>query len=215
MTLRRSRSDPATVRATTRVAPIGADLRFGDATRDSLPPCGTLWGRDGVGGGAVWHGGATPHDPHPHPLPTRGRGGVCCTDGPYLSADEGRPYNFPAVGATLVVACCERAAEHGVKEQEGTKPMIDLADVILRLGGATLIGAAIGLNRDLRGKPIGVRTLGLVGLASAMAVVVVAPAGGDDINATSRVMQGVLTGIGFLGAGVIVRGQHRQVGSTD
>ncbi len=85
--------------------------------------------------------------------------------------------------------------------------MINLADVILRLGCATLIGAAIGLNRDLRGKPIGVRTLGLVGLASATAVLVVAPAGGDgDISAASRVMQGVLTGIGFLGAGVIVRG---------
>lgn len=86
--------------------------------------------------------------------------------------------------------------------------MTDLADVILRLGAATLIGAAIGLNRDLHGKPIGVRTLGLVGLASAMAVVAVAPHGGegvDSINATARVIQGVLTGIGFLGAGVIVR----------
>ncbi len=84
--------------------------------------------------------------------------------------------------------------------------MTDLADVILRLGGATLIGAAIGLNRDLRGKPIGVRTLGLVGLGSAMAVLVVAPDDGADFNAASRVIQGVLTGIGFLGAGVIVRG---------
>ena len=83
--------------------------------------------------------------------------------------------------------------------------MINLGDVILRLGGATLIGAAIGLNRDLRGKPIGVRTLGLVGLASAVAVLVVAPDGGGDVGAASRVMQGVLTGIGFLGAGVIVR----------
>jgi putative Mg2+ transporter-C (MgtC) family protein len=84
------------------------------------------------------------------------------------------------------------------------RTMTDLADVILRLGGATLIGAAIGLNRDLHGKPIGVRTLGLVGLASAMAVLAVAPDGGD-VNAVSRVVQGVLTGIGFLGAGVIVR----------
>jgi putative Mg2+ transporter-C (MgtC) family protein len=86
--------------------------------------------------------------------------------------------------------------------------MTDLAEIILRLGGATLIGAAIGLNRDLHGKPIGVRTLGLVGLASAIAVLAVAPDGGPgaDFNATSRVVQGVLTGIGFLGAGVIVRG---------
>jgi putative Mg2+ transporter-C (MgtC) family protein len=84
--------------------------------------------------------------------------------------------------------------------------MTDLADVILRLGGATLIGAAIGLNRDLHGKPIGVRTLGLVGLASAIAVLAVVPDGaGGDFAAPSRVIQGVLTGIGFLGAGVIVR----------
>ncbi len=90
---------------------------------------------------------------------------------------------------------------------EDDKPMTDLAEIILRLGGATLIGAAIGLNRDLHGKPIGVRTLGLVGLASAVAVLAVAPDGGAgaDFNPASRVMQGVLTGIGFLGAGVIVR----------
>jgi len=79
-------------------------------------------------------------------------------------------------------------------------------DVILRLGAATLIGAAIGLNRDLHGKPIGVRTLGLVGLASAIAVLAVAPGeGARSVDATARVIQGVLTGIGFLGAGVIVR----------
>jgi putative Mg2+ transporter-C (MgtC) family protein len=86
--------------------------------------------------------------------------------------------------------------------------MTDLAEIVLRLGGATLIGAAIGLNRDLHGKPIGVRTLGLVGLASATAVVAAAPNGvedADSVAAASRVMQGVLTGIGFLGAGVIVR----------
>ena len=86
--------------------------------------------------------------------------------------------------------------------------MTDFADVILRLGGATLVGATIGLNRDLHGKPIGVRTLGLVGLASAIATLAVAPNGGESVNsidATSRVIQGVLTGIGFLGAGVIVR----------
>jgi len=86
--------------------------------------------------------------------------------------------------------------------------MIDVAEVILRLGGATLIGAAIGLNRDLHGKPIGVRTLGLVGLASAIATLAVVSDGGNSVEANaaaSRVMQGVLTGIGFLGAGVIVR----------
>jgi putative Mg2+ transporter-C (MgtC) family protein len=87
----------------------------------------------------------------------------------------------------------------------GTTLMTNFAEIILRLGGATLIGAAIGLNRDLHGKPIGVRTLGLVGLASATAVLAVAPDTSGDFNPASRVLQGVLTGIGFLGAGVIVR----------
>lgn len=85
--------------------------------------------------------------------------------------------------------------------------MTDFADIVLRLGAATLIAAAIGLNRDLHGKPIGVRTLGLVGLASAIATLAVAPSigGSNSVDAASRVIQGVLTGIGFLGAGVIVR----------
>ena len=85
--------------------------------------------------------------------------------------------------------------------------MIDPAEVILRLGAATLIGAAIGLNRDLHGKAIGVRTLGLVGLASAMATLAVVSIGRAESNSAdaSRVIQGVLTGIGFLGAGVIMR----------
>ena len=88
--------------------------------------------------------------------------------------------------------------------------MTDLAAVILRLGAATLIGAAIGLNRDLHGKPIGVRTLGLVGLATALVVTLTQSATSTAISdAESRVIQGILTGIGFLGAGVIV---HRDTG---
>ncbi|HTS40542.1 MAG TPA: MgtC/SapB family protein [Stellaceae bacterium] len=79
---------------------------------------------------------------------------------------------------------------------------MDTADIIMRLGVATLAGVVLGLNRDLRGKPTGVRTLGLVGLASALAVLIFA--GTDSANA-SRVIQGIVTGIGFLGAGVIIR----------
>jgi putative Mg2+ transporter-C (MgtC) family protein len=79
---------------------------------------------------------------------------------------------------------------------------MDAAEIFLRLAVATLAGAALGLNRDLHGKPTGVRTLGLVGLASAM--VVLAVSHGDPGN-VGRVIQGIVTGIGFLGAGVIVR----------
>lgn len=91
--------------------------------------------------------------------------------------------------------------------------------VALRLALAMLVGGLIGLNRDLRHKPAGVRTHALVSIGTALMVVVIAPPGSNDalrIDALSRVMQGVLTGIGFLGAGVILRdpGTHHVSGLT-
>ena len=87
--------------------------------------------------------------------------------------------------------------------------MLDWSEVVLRLGAATLAGGLIGLNRDLHGKPIGLRTLGLVGLATATVVVLTATFGTKSPDAASRVIQGILTGIGFLGAGVIVHRENR------
>jgi putative Mg2+ transporter-C (MgtC) family protein len=75
-------------------------------------------------------------------------------------------------------------------------------EIFCRLLAATLVGGVLGLNRDLHGKPTGVRTLGLVGLGSALAVLAGSQVGG--VGDTSRVIQGIVTGIGFLGAGVIV-----------
>lgn len=80
---------------------------------------------------------------------------------------------------------------------------ISTFEVFIRLLAATVAGGAIGLNRDLHAKPTGVRTLGLVGLGSALAVMAAAAIGGP--GDASRAIQGILTGIGFLGAGVIVR----------
>lgn len=96
---------------------------------------------------------------------------------------------------------------------------MDWLEIAVRLAAATLIGGIFGLNRDLHGKPTGVRTLGIVGLGSALVVVAWMDPGGpmrSDVSAVSRVIQGVLTGIGFLGAGVIVRGvsQSRVHGLT-
>ncbi|MBJ7405170.1 MAG: MgtC/SapB family protein [Bradyrhizobium sp.] len=88
---------------------------------------------------------------------------------------------------------------------------LDWPEILLRLGTATLAGSAIGLNRDLHGKPIGLKTLGIVGLSTATVVLLAVPFGdpGKITDATSRVIQGVLTGIGFLGAGVIVHESDR------
>jgi putative Mg2+ transporter-C (MgtC) family protein len=96
--------------------------------------------------------------------------------------------------------------------------LLEWWDIVLRLGVATLASGAIGLNRDLHGKPIGLRTLGMVGLATALIVLIASSASleaGQLSDATSRVVQGILTGIGFLGAGVIVHGdQHKVKGLT-
>jgi Uncharacterized membrane protein len=75
-------------------------------------------------------------------------------------------------------------------------------EVLLRLSTAALIGIAIGLDRELQHKSAGMRTIGLVSLGAAIAAMLLA---GGDSDAASRVIQGALTGIGFLGAGVIVR----------
>jgi putative Mg2+ transporter-C (MgtC) family protein len=84
--------------------------------------------------------------------------------------------------------------------------MLTSMDIFLRLLAGLACGGIIGLNRDLHHKPAGFRTFGLVGLGSALAVLAVVLAAGTAVStdAVSRVIQGVLTGIGFLGAGVIL-----------
>jgi putative Mg2+ transporter-C (MgtC) family protein len=87
----------------------------------------------------------------------------------------------------------------------------DLFDPALRLLAATAIGMLIGMNRDLHGKPTGMRTLGLVSLGAAIVAVGTTqhPMMMDHPDALSRVIQGiiqgVLAGVGFIGAGVILR----------
>ena len=71
----------------------------------------------------------------------------------------------------------------------------------MRPGAAILIGGVIGLDRNLHHKPTGVRTLGLVALGSALAVLAVVHDRQADV---SQVIHGVITGVGFIGAGVIL-----------
>ena len=82
---------------------------------------------------------------------------------------------------------------------------IQSLDLILRLIFAMTAGAIIGLNRWLSHKPAGLGTHALVALGAALASVVVLRAPGADANAVSRVIQGLVTGVGFIGAGVIMR----------
>jgi putative Mg2+ transporter-C (MgtC) family protein len=79
-----------------------------------------------------------------------------------------------------------------------------LVHVIIRLLAATLLGAIVGLERERAGKPAGVRTHMLVSLGTA--VLVLACSGvGMGLEGVSRVIQGIATGIGFVGAGSILK----------
>jgi putative Mg2+ transporter-C (MgtC) family protein len=90
----------------------------------------------------------------------------------------------------------------------------DWLHVSLRLSLALLIGAIVGWNREITGKPAGLRTHMLVSFGSALFVMVPIQLTGDRPNpdAISRVIQGVATGIGFLGAGEILRQSDTQAG---
>jgi putative Mg2+ transporter-C (MgtC) family protein len=83
--------------------------------------------------------------------------------------------------------------------------------MVLRLGLATAFGAALGWQRERSGHTAGTRTFSLVALG-ACAFGLVSIAGGD--NDRTRVAAQVATGIGFLGAGVILRGSAGVHGLT-
>ena len=88
-----------------------------------------------------------------------------------------------------------------------TLAMPDVAQIVRvgsRLLVAILIGALIGIQRELTHKPAGLRTHMLVALGTAMVVVTAAEAGMASAD-LSRIIQGVITGIGFLGGGAILK----------
>jgi putative Mg2+ transporter-C (MgtC) family protein len=79
-----------------------------------------------------------------------------------------------------------------------------LIHVVIRMIAATLLGAMIGIQRERVGKPAGLRTHILVTLGTC--VFVLAGSGyGMSSDGLSRVIQGVVTGIGFIGAGSILK----------
>ncbi|WP_459616923.1 MgtC/SapB family protein [Bordetella sp. 2513F-2] len=81
--------------------------------------------------------------------------------------------------------------------------------VAVRLLMATVLGGLLGYERERSGKAAGLRTHMLVALGAA--VFVLAPLqGGMQIADLSRVLQGVIAGIGFLGAGAIIKLSNQQ-----
>jgi putative Mg2+ transporter-C (MgtC) family protein len=94
---------------------------------------------------------------------------------------------------------------------------LSLLEIIIRLGEAAVLCGLIGLEREFRHKPAGLRTDMLVGIgtaAMAIASIEIArlyPNGNTDI---SRIASTILTGIGFIGAGSIIQAKGTVLGLT-
>ncbi|MCO7519720.1 MULTISPECIES: MgtC/SapB family protein [unclassified Pseudomonas] len=81
----------------------------------------------------------------------------------------------------------------------------EVTRILLRLLMAAVLGAVLGFERESKGKSAGVRTHMLVSMGAALFVLAPGMAGADE-QALSRVIQGIVAGIGFLGAGTILKG---------
>ncbi len=77
--------------------------------------------------------------------------------------------------------------------------------IVLRLLIAGILGGLLGYERERRGKSAGIRTHMLVAVGAAIFILVPQQAGAS-INDITRVLQGVIQGVGFLGAGAIIVG---------
>ena len=81
--------------------------------------------------------------------------------------------------------------------------------ITLRLLIAAILGGMLGFEREQKGKAAGLRTHMLVALGAALFVLIPQQAGVSDADLT-RVMQGLIAGVGFLGAGAIIKGNGEE-----
>lgn len=89
--------------------------------------------------------------------------------------------------------------------------MIEYSEAAIRLAFAVIAGGLIGLEREVVHKPAGVRTHMLVCLGSALFIIVTLDSAPNEI---ARIIAGIATGIGFLGAGTIFKAKDDVHGLT-
>ena len=85
---------------------------------------------------------------------------------------------------------------------------IDISEFLLKNGAAALAGLLMGLERQFKGKPAGLKTNMLVALGASAFIIIsllFANSAGTDMT---RIVGQVVVGVGFLGAGVILHGDH-------
>jgi putative Mg2+ transporter-C (MgtC) family protein len=92
---------------------------------------------------------------------------------------------------------------------------VEFLDLLARLGLAAVVGTVIGIDRELHRKPAGLRTHALVALGACLFMAIGMMTAVDptlDLAAPGRVIQGIVAGVGFIGAGAIFRQGDRSMG---
>jgi putative Mg2+ transporter-C (MgtC) family protein len=104
--------------------------------------------------------------------------------------------------------------------EDAIEHSIDLGDIAFRLIAAVVVGILIGIDREWRNKPVGVRTLALVSLGAALVCLTTVHLRALDnhpeaiARVVSGVIEGVMTGIGFIGAGAVIQRSREVEGLT-
>ena len=111
---------------------------------------------------------------------------------------------LPEKGKRRIVRTLHGEVSNGSNMDTGFDFNSDWILIASRLAAALLAGAILGINRDLHHKSAGLRTLSLVSIGSALVVMATLLMTHGSGEAVSRVIQGLVTGVGFLGAGVII-----------
>lgn len=96
-----------------------------------------------------------------------------------------------------------------VAEFSDLKDVGEITRISIRLLMAAILGGILGFEREQRGKAAGIKTHMLVSIGAAFFVLIPQQAGVSE-GELSRVMQGVIAGIGFLGAGAILKGDDEK-----
>ncbi|MDB5900005.1 MAG: putative rane protein [Ramlibacter sp.] len=106
-----------------------------------------------------------------------------------------------SVGETILQTLVDEFSDLGDAQE--------VTQLLVRLLVAAFLGGLLGLERELHGKPAGIRTHMLVAAASALFVLVPVQMGMDE-EGLSRVMQGLLAGVGFICAGAILKSEQQE-----
>jgi putative Mg2+ transporter-C (MgtC) family protein len=89
--------------------------------------------------------------------------------------------------------------------------VLSLTDTVIRLALAAVLGALIGAEREWRQKQAGLRTNTLIALGSAVFTMAAIELAGTDVASATRIPAQIASGIGFLGAGAIIRGRGEEI----